>query len=99
METQTREERIEAIKARLREFWPGAYGDYSAKTPNGDGFGGDTWLGWEAFVRFAGDVLKEFDLGDADTKHFDDFRSGDTLAVWIVEEQDRKTRRPTPVSS
>jgi len=92
METQTRDERIDDIKARLRECWPGAHGDYSAKNPNGDKFGGYTSLGAVMFGKFTERVFGTYGVWDYDERNLAHFDTPDTLALWIVEAQDRKAR-------
>ena len=92
METDTKQKRIDTINARLREFWPGAYGDYSAKNPDGDGFGGYTSSGAAMFGKFTQRVFGTYGVWDYDERNLAHFDTPDTLALWIVEAQDRKER-------
>jgi len=87
METCNEEQRVAAIKARLADMWQGSHGYFSD-----DYFPTYNTAGAEVFGRFVGAVVNRFDISNFMPMHIEHFDSANTLAWWIVQEQDRKSR-------
>jgi hypothetical protein len=92
MAKRTKQERIDAIKLRLDDLWMGVHGYYAAEKPNDDVFSGYAGAGAAMFGQFIGSVLTAFEIDDFGVHHIEHFDTPDTLALWIVEEQDRRAR-------
>jgi len=93
-ETRTNQERIDDVQARIRELWNESHSYTDDEFPSFIRDGGR-----QASGDFMSAVLTDFDLLPYAISMEEHFSHPSKLAAWIVEEQDRMARRPTPVSS
>jgi len=92
MAKRTKQERIEAIEEALQVSWRRVHRRLDRNVPLDGDFFGYSNEGAGLFAMFVEEVLQLSGISEfkaCDIAHFD---APDTLALWIVEAQDRRER-------